>query len=182
MLILASKSPRREELLKKLSPTFEIIPAEIDERLLDSSLNPKDLALEESKLKAYAVFALHSNDEVLSCDTIVVLNGRVLGKPCDEQDAIHMLKEEEGRRQIVLSAYTYISKQKEISRTVMTEVFFRSLSEKEIVDYVRRFSPLDKAGAYGIQDDYPLIQKIVGSYDNVMGLPTEDLRKRVFKR
>ena len=181
MLILASKSPRRKELLKKIVPSFAIIPADIDERLLDPSLKAKDLALEESKLKAYAIFSLHPDDEILSCDTIVILNGKVLEKPVDKDDAIRMLELESGKRQIVVSAYTYISKEKEISHSVTTEVYFRSLSEEEIITYVTRFSPLDKAGAYGIQDDFPLIEKIVGSYDNVMGLPTEDLKKRVFK-
>lgn len=181
MLILASKSPRRRELLKKIVPSFEIIPADIDERLLDPSLNPKDLALEESKLKAYTVYSLHPSDEVLSCDTIVILDGKALEKPVDKNDAIRMLKLESGKRQIVVSAYTYISKEREISRSVITEVYFRSLLEEEIITYVKRFAPFDKAGAYGIQDDFPLIEKIVGSYDNVMGLPTEDLKKRVFK-
>lgn len=182
MLILASKSPRRKELLQKIVSSFEVIPAEIDERLLDPSLKAKDLAVEESKLKAYALFSKHPEDEILSCDTIVVLDGRVLEKPKDEHDAMKMLSLESGKKQIVLSAYTFISKKKEISRTVSTEVYFKKLSEGEIEEYVRRFRPLDKAGAYGIQDDYPLIEKIIGSYSNVMGLPIEDLKKRVFKR
>ena len=96
MLILASKSPRRKELLKKIVPSFAIIPADIDERLLDPSLKAKDLALEESKLKAYAIFSLHPDDEILSCDTIVILNGKVLEKPVDKDDAIRMLELESG--------------------------------------------------------------------------------------
>ncbi len=182
MLILASKSPRRKELLQSIVSSFKVIPAEIDERLLDASLKAKDLAIEESKLKAYTLFSKYPNDEILSCDTIVVLDGHVLEKPSDEIDAINMLSFESGKKQIVLSAYTFISKEKEISRTVSTEVYFNKLSKKQIEEYVRHFHPLDKAGAYGIQDDYPLIEKIVGSYSNVMGLPIEDLKKRVFKR
>ena len=90
MLILASSSPRRQELLKKLSKSFTIMVPEVDERLLDSSLDPKDLPAEESRLKAYAIHARYPNDEVLACDTIVILEGEVLGKPKDEADAIAM--------------------------------------------------------------------------------------------
>lgn len=182
MLILASKSPRRKELLSLITPEFKVIPSSFDERILDSSFNPKDLAIEESKMKAYSLFSRYPNDEILSCDTIVILNGKALEKPLDEADAIRMLKEEQGKKQIVLSAYTYISKEKEISHTVSTEVYFNVLSEEQIREYVKIHKPFDKAGAYGIQDDYPLIEKIVGSYYNVMGLPVEDLKKRVFTR
>ncbi len=182
MLILASKSPRRKELLALITPTFKVIPSSFDERLLDSSLNPKDLAIEESKMKAYTLFSKYPEDEILSCDTIVILNGEVLEKPRDEEDAIRMLQLEQGNKQIVLSAYTYISKSREISRTVSTEVYFNGLSEEQIKEYVKLHKPLDKAGAYGIQDNYPLIKKIAGSYYNVMGLPVEDLKKRVFTR
>ena len=181
MLILASKSPRRKELLQSIVSSFMVMPAEIDERLLDSSFKAKDLATEESKWKAYSLFSKYPNDEILSCDTIVVLNGKALEKPKDEKDAMRMLAFESGKRQIVLSAYTFVSREKEISRTVSTEVYFNHLTERQIEEYVRRFHPLDKAGAYGIQDDYPLIEKIVGSYSNVMGLPLEDLKKHVFK-
>lgn len=181
MLILASKSPRRKELLSLIVPSFLIIPAEIDERLLDSFMSPKDLAMEESKLKAYKIFASHPDDEVLSCDTTVVLNNVALGKPKDKEDAIRMLLSEQGKKQIVLSAYTYISEEKQITRTVSTEVYFHELTKEQIEEYVTRFKPFDKAGSYGIQDDYPLIKKIVGSFNNVKGLPTEDLIAHVFK-
>ena len=90
-----------------------------------------------------------------------------------------MLEKESGRRQIVLSGYTYIGKGREISRTVATEVYFNKLSLEQIKDYVTRFTPFDKAGSYGIQDGFPLIEKIVGSYDNVMGLPTEDIKAHI---
>lgn len=173
MFILASSSPRRKQLLKKLIEDFVIISPDIDESILH--LSPEDLAKEESKEKAYAIAALYPNDEILACDTIVVLNGKVLGKPKDEFDAIAMLKEESGQKQIVLSGWTYIGKGIEINRTASTEVYFNKLSDELIEEYVHMKKPLDKAGAYGIQDGYPLIDKIVGSYDNVMGLPTEDI-------
>lgn len=179
MFILASASPRRKELLHKLLPEFSIIVPNIDERILH--LDPKDLASEESKHKAYAIYSKYPRDEVLSCDTIVVLDGEVLGKPKDEEEAKAMLRLESGKKQIVLSGYTYIGEGREITRTVATEVYFNELSEELIEDYVAKKKPLDKAGAYGIQDGYPLIKRIEGSYDNVMGLPTEDIAAHVFR-
>ena len=178
MFILASSSPRRKELLAKLIKNYTIIVPNVDERSLD--LPPNELAAEESKLKAYAISALYPNDEVLACDTIVVLDDKILGKPADEEDAKRMLRAQSGKRQIVLSGYTYIGKGKEITRTVATEVYFKELSDELIVDYVKNKKPLDKAGAYGIQDGYPLVDHIEGSYDNVMGLPTEDIARHVF--
>lgn len=173
MFILASGSPRRKELLQKVIKDFTIIVPNVDESILH--LNPKDMAMEESKQKAYAISSKYPHDEVLACDTIVVLDGEVLGKPKDEQDAFKMLKRQSGKKQTVLSGYTYIGKGKEITRTVATDVYFNKLSDELILDYIAKKKPLDKAGAYGIQDGYPLIDHIEGSFDNVMGLPTEDL-------
>ena len=177
MFILASSSPRRKQLLRKIVPEFTIIVPEIDESLLH--IDPKDLPAEESKAKAYAIAASHPNDEILACDTIVVLHGRALGKPVDEEDAKRMLREQSGQKQVVLSGYTYIGKGKEITRTVATEVYFNELSDELIEEYVKTKKPLDKAGAYGIQDGFPLVKEIVGSYDNVMGLPTEDIAQHI---
>lgn len=178
MFILASSSPRRKQLLSKLLQDFAIIVPEVDERILD--LPASDLAAEESKMKAYAIASKYPNDEILACDTIVVLDGKVLGKPEDEEDAKAMLRAQSGKKQVVLSGYTYIGKGKELTRTVATDVYFNVLSDELIEDYVSKKKPLDKAGAYGIQDGYPLIDHIDGSYDNVMGLPTEDIARHVF--
>ena len=180
MFILASGSPRRKELLSKLIKDFRVIVPDIDESLLH--VEAKDLPAEESKAKAYAISASFPDDEVLSCDTVVVLNGVALGKPKDIEDAKRMLREQSGQKQVVLSGYTYIGKGKEITRTVATEVYFNKLSEELIERYIQEKMPLDKAGAYGIQDGYPLIERIEGSFDNVMGLPTEDIAKHVFNR
>ena len=177
MFILASGSPRRKELLRKIVEEFVIIVPNVDESLLH--VDAKDLPAEESKAKAYAIASLHPEDEVLACDTVVVLDGEVLGKPKDEEDAKAMLRKQSGRKEIVLSGYTYIGRGKEITATVATEVYFNELSEELIEAYVQTKSPLDKAGAYGIQDGFPLIKEIRGSFDNVMGLPTEDILKRL---
>lgn len=180
MFILASSSPRRKELLKKLIPTFEIEIPNVDESILD--LSPKDLALEEAKAKGYAVSSKHKDDEVLACDTIVIFNNKVLGKPHTKEKAIEMLNELNGKKHIVNSGYIYIGNGKEITRTVSTKVYFNKLSDEQIKEYVDKFLPLDKAGAYGIQDDYPLISHIEGSYYNVMGLPIEDIAEHVFNK
>lgn len=180
MFILASSSPRRKELLAKIVPSFTTLVPEIDESLLH--VDPKDLPAEESKAKAYAVASLYPHDEVLSCDTVVVLHGKALGKPKDYEDAFAMLKAQSGQKEIVLSAYTYIGNGREITRTVATEVYFKQLSDEAIHEYLQTKKPFDKAGAYGIQDDFPLIEEIVGSFDNVMGLPTEDIYEHVIVR
>ena len=181
MFILASSSPRRQLLLKKLVPDFIILSPNVDERALDALYDPSKLSREESLLKAYTIFKDHPNDEVLSADTIVVLENQVLGKPKDKEDAVRMLLKESGKKQVVLTSYTYLGKGKEITRTVRSFVYFNPLTEEEIRTYVDRFLPLDKAGSYGIQDPFPLVSRIEGSYDNIMGLPTEDIAKHVFR-
>lgn len=180
MLILASSSPRRREILSIYIKDYKIVVPNIDESLLHA--NPADLPLQESKAKAYDVFSSHPNDDILACDTVVILDNAVLGKPKDENEAIAMLKREQGRKQIVVSGYSFINATKEINRSVATEVYFNDLTEDQIEEYVRTKKPLDKAGAYGIQDGFDLVKEIRGSYYNVMGLPIEDIMKHVFNR
>ena len=180
MFILASSSPRRKELLTKIVKDFRILVPEIDESLLN--IDAKDLPSQESKAKAYAIASLYPDAEILACDTIVVLHGKALGKPLDYDDAFRMLKAQSGQKEIVLSGYTYIGQGREITRTVATEVYFNDLSDELIRDYLQTKKPFDKAGAYGIQDGFPLIREIVGSFDNVMGLPTEDIYEHVILR
>ena len=177
MLILASSSPRRKELLKKITTDFVVISPDIDEGAL-SFVPAKDLAAEESKEKAYAIKAKYPNDEIISCDTIVVLeSGEVLGKPGNAENARKMLENESGKKQYVLSGYTYIGKGVEITRTIKSVVYFNKLSPELIEEYIEKKKPFDKAGAYGIQDEFGLIHHIEGSYDNVMGFPVEDIKK-----
>lgn len=179
MFILASGSPRRKELLSKLVDPFEIVVPDVDESILH--LPPKDLPAEESRMKAYAVSSRYPDAEILACDTIVILHGEALGKPKDKEDARRMLRAQSGQKEIVLSGYTYIGKGREITRSVATEVYFNELSDELIERYLEEKRPFDKAGAYGIQDGYPLIKEIIGSYDNVMGLPTEDIAFHVIR-
>lgn len=178
MLILASTSPRRKEILTRLGYDFKIIDPNIIE--VNSRLHPHELPLDISRQKAYAVFKNYPNASVLACDTVVILNKQIIGKPLDNEDAKRILRLLSGTKHIVLSGYTFINNKKEINRTVRTEVYFRKLSEKDIEDYVKTGSPLDKAGAYGIQDGFDFVEKIVGSFDNVMGFPSEDIIKYCF--
>ena len=178
MLILASKSPRRKELLSRICNVFTIINPDINEN--ESRKHPHEHPLDVSRLKAYRIFQNHPDDDILACDTVVIINDEILGKPRDEKDAYNMLKKLSGRRHIVLSGYTFINQQKEINRTVKTEVYFNELNDDLINQYIKTGSPLDKAGAYGIQDGFPLVERIVGSYDNVMGFPSEDIAKYCF--
>ena len=180
MFILASKSPRRKEILSSVIKDFKIIEANIDERRL--CLPAYQISYELSKLKAYDVFAKHPDDVILACDTVVIFNGVIFNKPKDEQDAFEMLSKLSDNHHVVLSSYTLISKDFEISNTVRSDVYFNKLSPELIKEYIKTGSPLDKAGAYGIQDkQFNLVNHIDGSYFNIMGLPIEVLT-REFKR
>ena len=179
MIILASESPRRRELIKKITKEFTVIPANIDESVLH--IPACDLPGELSKLKAYDVFAKYPNDKVLACDTVVIIDGQILGKPHSKEQAKEMLQMLSGRKHVVISGYTIISKEKEVTRTVRTYVYFNKLSDELIDAYIATGSPMDKAGAYGIQDqEFDLVNHIEGSFDNVIGLPTEDIKAHWF--
>lgn len=180
MLILASQSPRRRELIKKITNDFVVMPANIDES--DLHIPACDLPGELSKEKAYTIYSKYPNDTILSCDTVVVLEGKVLGKPKTKEEAAEMLRSLSGKKHVVISGYTFISKNKEVTRTVRTYVYFNKLSEQLIQDYIKTGSPMDKAGAYGIQDsEFNLVSHIEGDFDNVIGLPVEDIRLHCFQ-
>lgn len=179
MLILASESPRRRELIKKITNDFVVIPSNVDESVLH--IAPHDLPGELSKLKAYSVFSKYPNDTVLSCDTVVILNNELMGKPHSKEDAKNMLRKLSGKKHVVISGYTFINKNVEITRTVKTYVYFNELNDELIDAYIKSGSPMDKAGSYGIQDtEFNLVNHIEGSYDNVIGLPVEDIKAHCF--
>ncbi len=171
-LILASASPRRRELLSRMGLAFEVCPACGDETLV-----PGLTAIEQvkrlSRLKAEAVSTQYeSNDVILSADTIVVLNDRILGKPKDEADVARMLRELSGRSHFVLTGVTVCHGGRCITHCETTEVYFRPMAEKEISAYIATGECMDKAGAYGIQGYAAVfVEKLVGDYYNVMGLP-----------
>ena len=169
-IILASQSPRRKELLGLFHIPFEIRVADIDETM-DPEKSPYDEVARVSRAKAMAI-PREEGDVVIAADTIVVCGGHVLGKPRDEADAVRMLSLLSGRDHQVMTGMTVIRGEKSISCTEVTDIHFRSLSEKEIRNYVATGEPMDKAGSYGIQGGAALFaEKMVGDYYNVMGLP-----------
>ena len=169
-LILASASPRRKELLGLFHIPFQIRVADIDETM-DTTKAPFDEVARVSCLKAMAT-PREMDDVVVAADTIVVCEGRVLGKPRSEEDAVAMLQLLSGREHQVMTGVTVICGENVQTFTEVTDIHFRSLSEKEIRAYVSTGEPMDKAGSYGIQGGAALFcTHMVGDYYNVMGLP-----------
>lgn len=178
-LILASNSPRRKEILSKFGYEFTAVKSGYEEN--EILAEPKTLVKTFAEKKAESVFnALteteKQNSVVLGADTVVVLDGEILGKPKNSAAAENMLKSLSGKTHFVLTGYAVISAKETVSGVVKTEVIFNDLSEKLIKDYVDTGSPLDKAGAYGIQDGFPLVSSYSGSLYNVIGLPIEELK------
>ena len=171
-LILASGSPRRAELLEKMGLTFQVEPSNTDE-VLEPGLTPQQEVVHLSLGKAKAVAADHPEEAVvLSADTVVELDGKILGKPHSEEAAIAMLRALSGRSHRVLTGVTVMSPKGTETHCEETEVYFRPISDEEIRWYVKTGEPMDKAGAYGIQGYAAMfIEKINGDYYNVMGLP-----------
>lgn len=174
MIILASASPRRRELLSQIISTFSVIPAVGEERA-DKHLPPKEYVAALAGQKCDEVFASHPNAVVIGCDTVVVYNGKILGKPKDENDAIQTLTCLSGNEHEVLTGVCVQAKGKRLVKVDQTKVIFNKLDKGFISDYVASGSPMDKAGSYGIQDG-GLVKEICGSYTNVVGLPIELLK------
>lgn len=169
-LILASKSPRRKQLLEQMGLSFTVRVADVEETM-DPSLSVRDAVAALSRRKAEAVTAA-GQDVVIAADTVVVRDETVLGKPRTEEEAVQMLRSLSGRSHFVMTGFTVRQGEKCVSATEVTEVFFRPLSEKEISAYAATGDPMDKAGSYGIQGLAALFAgKIHGDYFNVMGLP-----------
>lgn len=173
-LILGSNSPRRSQLLDELdiSYTKKVIPVE---EIFPDDMNVKEVAAYLSRLKAEPHKTLLNNDEVvLTADSIVVLDDRILGKPQDENQAIDYILEMSDRSHHVITGVTIMNKVKSITFSETSEVHLLSITEEEAQYYVRKYQPLDKAGAYGIQEwlGHSKIQWIRGTYTNIMGLPT----------
>ena len=169
-LILASASPRRKELLSLFHIPFIIRVADIDETM-DPSKAPFDEVARVSRLKAEAI-GREKDDIVIAADTIVVCQGKVLGKPRSEDEAVQMLSLLSGRDHQVMTGCTVLTGSGSRTFTEVTDLHFRELSDAEIRRYVASGEPMDKAGAYGIQGGAALFcQRMVGDYYNVMGLP-----------
>lgn len=181
-IILASNSPRRKELLSGLDLEYEVrtLP-DIDETYPDN-LKGEEIALYIANKKAEAYKnLLKDNTLLITADTIVLLKNKVYGKPNDEEDAKQMLRELSGNTHQVVTGVCILTKTKQKSFAVTSKVRFTDLSESEIEYYVSKYKPLDKAGAYGIQEwiGYIGIEHISGSYFNVMGLPVQRLYREL---
>jgi septum formation protein len=182
-IILASASPRRKELLKKIGLKFRVDPSNYEENI-SCELEPHELAKSLSLEKAKLVAKNHKNTLVIAADTFIVLEGKILGKPRTESEAKEMLETISGTQHSVITGFTIIDAEnnKALSRSVETKVYIRRLSSNEIDAYVESKEPLDKAGAYAIQGlGSVIVEKIEGDYFNVIGLPlsalTESLKE-----
>lgn len=179
MIVLASKSPRRKELLEYIYQDFEVHASDIEENI-DTSL-PLTSAIEKlASEKANASFIGREDDIIIGADTIVVLENKIYGKPKDRTEAIEMLEALSGKSHHVISGVSIVSKDRQLCFHQITEVCFFELTQQEIVEYVDKYEPFDKAGAYAIQDGGALlIDYIYGDYYNVMGLPIALLNKKL---
>jgi len=183
-LILASRSPRRYELLKQMGLDFEVIPSRVEEENLVQNESPRDHVLRLSDAKALDVGRQYPNDWVIGADTIVTINGMILGKPKTGEEALDMLGRLSGQEHHVLSsiAVRHLSKEKAQREAVQTAVKMRTLSQDEMGWYIGTGEPFDKAGAYGIQGIGSfMIESIRGSYTNVVGLPLCELIQMLTK-
>lgn len=173
-IILASSSPRRIELLSLFNIKFDVIPSDCDETI-EENLSPYDVALNLAEKKATSVaFKVPNNSIVIAADTIVFKDGKIFGKPVDEKDAYNMLSSLSGDFHKVITGVCIIdnSNDKKYKSYEETLVYFKKLTDKEIIDYINTGEPLDKAGAYGIQRYGSLfVEKIEGCYFNVVGFP-----------
>ena len=171
MLVLASASPRRSELLRNAGISFRVEPAHVPEvPLLQET--PLAYAQRLAREKALVVFARHPNGVVLGADTVVVVDNHLLEKPSDAQDAARMLRLLSGRLHQVITGVCVVARGFERTEAEITEVSFSPLSDEEIAGYVRTGEPMDKAGAYGIQGIASRwVKGIEGCYFNVVGLP-----------
>ncbi len=166
--------------MKLISSVFVVASEDIDEES-SYTLSPI-LAVEDiAKRKGETVDKLYPEDLIISADTIVVLDNKIIGKPIDEIDAKKILKELSGKSHYVYTGFRIKYLNKEIVNHVASEVIFNELSDELIDKYVKSGSPLDKAGAYGVQDNdkFPIIKKVIGSIDNVIGFPVKEIKEAI---
>ena len=181
--ILASKSPRRQQLLHSLGIEFEVRTNDVNEHF-PFQMHKYDIPVFLAEIKSHPFLGkLKKNDLLITADTIVWLDGEVLGKPADEKEAVAMLERLSGRDHEVISGVCLTSIKKKKTFHSVTKVQFKILTRKEINYYIREFRPFDKAGAYGIQEWIGTIgiEYIEGSFYNVMGLPVQKLYEEILK-
>ena len=179
MIILASKSPRRREMMNRITSSFLTYTPEINE---DESLklkNPREIVIDIAKRKGLESLKHYPDDIIISADTIVVLDNEIIGKPKNEEDAKKILSHLSDKEHLVITGYIIVSKEKMMLNAVTSHVQMYDLTDKQIDEYVKSGSPLDKAGAYGIQDNsrYQIVRSYIGSFDNIKGFPVEEIRR-----
>ena len=173
-IVLASKSPRRLEILKMfgLDPVVKV--SDVEENV-DEALTPAEIVMALATLKGEAVAKDYPESLVVSADTVVAHEGRILGKPKDDEDAYRMLRGYSGKSHEVYTGYSVFYKGKRVTRSVCTRVSFKALSDEEIYAYIKTGEPRDKAGAYGAQSRAAVfVDKIDGDFFNVVGFPLSD--------
>lgn len=182
-IILASRSPRRQQLLKETGLKFDVVTKDYDESY-PSGLSGKEIAEYISRCKAMLFLGeLSDNEIVITADTIVWCDNKVMSKPVDFDDALNILRELSGNTHEVITGVTILSPSQEKTFSVTTRVTFDALSEEELKYYITEFRPYDKAGAYGIQEWIGLVacSTIEGSYFNVVGLPVRTLYRELLE-
>ena len=181
MIILASASPRRKRLMQEeISSCFNIIIPEIDESLsFKKYKDVKAIVKDIAKRKCLKIAKDHPNDLVIAADTVVVIHQKIIGKPKDKDDAYRILRMLSNEKHYVYTGYAIHQKNILVVSTTKSTVYFNDLSDELINSYIASGSPMDKAGAYGYQDnqDFALVKKINGSITNVIGFPVEDIKK-----
>ncbi len=179
--VLGSGSPRRKELLAGIGVEFTVRTKDTEE-VYPENLAPQEVPLFLAELKAKALLPdLAENETVICADTVVILNNEIIGKPVDRNDAVSMLKRLSGQTHEVVTGVFIGNAHKQLLQADSTMVTFTSLTDDEIADYVDNYKPFDKAGSYGVQEwlGYVAVEKLVGSYTNVMGLPTHVVYKMI---
>ncbi len=180
-ILLASKSPRRHQLLKEAGFNFEIKTIDVEE-VYPEDLPNREVAAYLAELKAMAAKHLVKNGEILlTADTIVIQDNTIYGKPKDRADAIRILKKLSGKMHEVITGVCLLSNEKSQVFSTVSRVHFEPISEEEITYYIDHYQPFDKAGAYAIQEwiGHCKISKIEGTYSNIMGLPMESVYKKL---
>lgn len=179
-LILASKSPRRQQLMRELGFDFEVRTKEVNEDFPEE-VPPQKVAEYLAVKKSQAYSPIPKNELLVTADTVVIVNGTILGKPADTDEATEMLQALSGKSHQVVSGVCLTTSEKRISFSQLTEVTFRDLTAEEIEHYIRVYRPFDKAGAYGIQEWIGMIgiEQVRGDYYNVVGLPLERLYRNL---
>lgn len=179
-IILASKSPRRKKLLKRIFQDFSTESSGFAETLDGETDDPLEYVKALSVGKASAVLKRNNDSVVISADTVVILGKRVLGKPKSVEQAVDMIRAMRGKELDILTAFTIMDSERTITRCVTSTVVMRDFSEEDIKRYIKKANPLDKAGAYAVQYDKGfLASHIEGEYENIVGLPIKELKEEL---